>query len=174
MLCATTTGGAPVVLVMRWTASSTSGTYSSIEPSTGSRLTAMKGTPRLVIRASQPFQIPRLQAKPWMKTTPRVPECGLVRRSGHTRCRNGCRQQKTRNALPISRHHAFIKERRLAAGAGSWRLIEKTARNSAASTPAKIPGGSMAMAKAKPSRPECQASTAHNRTTPRTPSVKAR
>ena len=71
MLWHTSTGGRPVAWVTRSTASSMMGTYSSIEPNTGSRLTATNGWPRRRISFSQGVQKPRLQTKPWMKTTPR-------------------------------------------------------------------------------------------------------
>ena len=60
MLCATTTGARPVTLEMFRTAASISGTYSSMEPNTGSRLIAVKGTPRSRSWHISGFQSPRL------------------------------------------------------------------------------------------------------------------
>ena len=71
MLWQTRTGGIPLARVIRSTASSTIGTYSSIEPNTGSRLTAANGWPAARRRFIQGVHKPRLHTKPWMKTTPR-------------------------------------------------------------------------------------------------------
>src|ERR1035438_1401391 len=106
MLCATTTGARPVAVSRRLTAASIRGTYSSIEPNTGSRFTATKGTCTSRKRSIHGFHIPRLQKKPCTRTTPRRRGTVGEGESQFARDRKGCRQRNTGGAAKTSLHHA--------------------------------------------------------------------
>src|SRR5438105_4592042 len=132
MLWHTSTGGMPVAAATFATAASMMGTYSSMEPNTGSRFTAAKQCPCTCSSRIHGFQKPRLHTKPWMKTTPRRPGTTASTRSGSARQRNGWRQQKTRGAVVVSPNHARASSPQVGRGAGSPRPAKRNAVNSAA------------------------------------------
>ena len=99
----------------------------------------MNGTPSPRNRLSHGVQNPRLQTKPWTRTTPLRAGAvgGTGNWSGIAFQRNGCHQPKTIALSQVEVHQALANCHVVGCGAGSERPTTRKARNSAPSTRAR-------------------------------------
>jgi hypothetical protein len=153
MLWPTSKGGTPVAASKRCTAASMTPVYSSMEPNTGSRLTATTGRPRRRKSRIQGFHKPRLHTKPWTSTTPACPRAPWGTKSASVRERNGCCQANTRGAARTSPHQARSHWRAEARPWGSRQFCQAASAQLTANHAAWPVSAPAVMPSASPPRP---------------------
>jgi hypothetical protein len=104
-------------------------------PNAGSIDGATKGVPCSRSRRIQPFQRPRLQAKPCTSSTPVPPPAG--RKSGSAHSRHGWRQENASSLATTSRRQARSSWPHV--GRASPRFTQRSCRKPSASTAACSP-----------------------------------
>ena len=133
----TSTGAIPVAPRAGRPPTSIVSTYRSIEPNAGSRVTATKGMPSPRSRCIQGFHKPRLQKKPWTRTTPRRPRASAGTKSATAAERNGWRQQE--NARRDQRLHRAMPRATGRIVGRSGESVDVRARAARANSSARAP-----------------------------------